>query len=122
MRKTSAILFLLFLSACSTRFTGSAKFPDGPMGCYRRCTATKAFEMDSYVYMGDYSTACVCRVKGNLGESRASVAALGVAAGVGQERSAGNPATYPAGYAPGVTKTPMRATPPSSPSPPSPVP
>lgn len=92
----------MLLSACSTHFHGNAKFPDGPVGCYRRCAATKAFEMDSFVYMGEYSTACVCRVKPDLGETRASVAAVGVVVGVTEEQAAEETATYPLGYAPNV--------------------
>jgi len=63
MRFASLRLVLLVLAAgCATSFQGSAKFPGGPRGCLARCR-TLNMEMSSYVYVGEYSTGCVCSLK-----------------------------------------------------------
>lgn len=54
----------LALPSCSppTAFEGSAQFPGGALGCFKQCQKV-GMEMASYVYVGEYSTACACRPK-----------------------------------------------------------
>ena len=53
------------LAACgsnATTFEGSAKFPDGTVGCRRACE-DDGLEMGGFVYSGQFSTSCVCMPK-----------------------------------------------------------
>lgn len=43
-----------------TSFEGEPQFPGGARGCWDRCHAD-GLEMASFVYVGEYSTACACR-------------------------------------------------------------
>ena len=58
MKTVIGLIGALLLSGCATSFTGSAHI--GPNECAERCREIGG-HMDSYVYMGQYSTACVCR-------------------------------------------------------------
>jgi hypothetical protein len=42
-----------------TNFEGEAKFPGGARGCYDKCREI-GMSMASYVFVGEYSTGCVC--------------------------------------------------------------
>jgi hypothetical protein len=75
------ILVAIMLSGCATAFVGDAKFPGGARGCYAKC-AQNDMAMESFVYMGEYSTACVCGLKQARGNGSASAGALGGAVGV----------------------------------------
>jgi hypothetical protein len=55
-------LSLFGLSGCATSFKGDAKFPGGPRGCYDRCEQA-GLMMTNYVFVGEYSTGCVCSLK-----------------------------------------------------------
>jgi len=74
-------LFLLVVSGCATTFTGSAEVEGGRPGCERKC-ASIGLEMQAFVFMGEYSTACVCEVPGSAAQARRSAAAAAVAVGV----------------------------------------
>jgi hypothetical protein len=52
----------LTLVGCATSFTGDAMFPGGERGCMDKCAAS-GMTMGAFVYMGDYSTGCVCQPK-----------------------------------------------------------
>ena len=54
----------LGLASCTppTAFEGSAQFPGGALGCFKQCQKV-GMEMASYVYVGEYSTACACKPK-----------------------------------------------------------
>src|SRR4051812_36281271 len=45
-----------------TSFEGESKFPGGAEGCYRRCSEQR-MEMASFVYVGEFATACACRLQ-----------------------------------------------------------
>ena len=69
-------------SGCATSFTGSAHVEEGRAGCERKC-AGQGLAMSGMVYMGEYSSACVCEVPGASGSSGSSAgAAAGGATGV----------------------------------------
>lgn len=53
----ASVATLSFLPACATQFHGSPNI--SPSECNRRCTDMRGV-MAAYVYMGNYSTACVC--------------------------------------------------------------
>ena len=73
---------LLGLTACATSFQGSAKTEDGKAGCEKKC-ASEGLELAGMVYMGEYSDACVCEVKGHGSASSRSELLVGSAGGVG---------------------------------------
>lgn len=82
MTKCLLMILCVLVAGCATTFQGEAHIPGGARGCYERCLADN-MEMDSYVYMGEYSTACVCRMKGVAsGASQSSAAHGGAAVGV----------------------------------------
>jgi len=83
---------LLGTSSCEppTSFKGEPKFPGGPTGCYERC---REYEMDmaTFVFVGDYSTACACKLKETKRSSGAQpvddqAATVAAAAGVELQR------------------------------------
>jgi hypothetical protein len=57
---------IVWTMGCATQFHGSPRFPGGPKGCYDKC-ATSGMQMTSFVYVGEYSTGCVCGMKGHAG-------------------------------------------------------
>jgi hypothetical protein len=87
-----ALLFMALSSllGCATSFVGEAQFPGGAPGCFKQCQAG-GMEMATFVYVGEYSSACACRPKASApGLSSSSnaddaAAAAVVAAGAGVE-------------------------------------
>jgi hypothetical protein len=73
-------LLLLLAGGCATSFTGSPQVEGGRPGCERKC-ASMGLEMQSFVFMGEYSTACVCDVPGRTARA-AAAASSGVVVGV----------------------------------------
>ena len=74
------------MSACATSFTGSPYIEGGRTECEAKC-AGQGLSMCGMVYMGEYSSACVCSVGGSGGEDavsldRTSAASAGAVAGV----------------------------------------
>jgi len=82
MKRLMMTLILTATTAgCATSFTGSAHVEEGRAGCERKC-AGQGLAMSGMVYMGEYSSACVCEVPGAAGGSGAAAAAGGAATGV----------------------------------------
>src|SRR5260221_9825332 len=56
------LLVALCFGGCQppTSFEGEAKFPGDVGGCRQRCLE-QHLEMASFVYVGEYSTACACK-------------------------------------------------------------
>jgi hypothetical protein len=50
----------ILVSGCATSFTGNAMYPGGVRGCWDQCRAN-GMEIATFVYIGEYSTACACR-------------------------------------------------------------
>jgi hypothetical protein len=50
------------LAGCAmpTSFEGEPKFPGGAAGCWKTCRGQN-LEMASFVYVGEFSTACACK-------------------------------------------------------------
>lgn len=73
--------FLLIAGGCATSFYGSAEIEGGRPGCEEKC-ASVGLEMQAFVFMGEYSTACVCDVPGratsSAGGSSPTAGAVGV--------------------------------------------
>lgn len=73
---------------CATSFVGDAQFPGGALGCFKQCQKI-GMEMASFVYVGEYSSACACRLKAtNAAQSSvkdADIEGAVVAAGAGVE-------------------------------------
>lgn len=72
-------------TGCATTFFGDPYF-GGPRKCYQKCRSQN-MNMAGYVYVGRYSSACVCEIKGGGTKRRAVInsasgAVGGAAAGV----------------------------------------
>jgi hypothetical protein len=50
------------LVGCATSFTGEAHVEGGPSGCEKKCESW-GMDFTAMVAMGEYSDACVCRVR-----------------------------------------------------------
>ncbi len=80
-------VFVLTAVGCATRFTGSAHIEGGRSGCEAKCRG-QAMQIAGMVYMGEYSSACVCEVPRATGAAAghellgAASGASGAAAGV----------------------------------------
>ena len=74
-------LCLLAGSGCATSFTGPAEIQGGRPGCEQKC-ASVGMEMQAFVFMGEYSTACVCDVPGRAQQARSSAATAAAAVSV----------------------------------------
>ena len=72
-------------SGCATSFTGSAHVEGGRAGCERKC-AGDGLTMQGLVYMGEYSSACVCAVPGSAATGAAASAGGGAVGVVMQMR------------------------------------
>jgi hypothetical protein len=83
IRTRAAILIAaaLSLAGCATSFTGDAHFPGGARGCYSKCQAD-GLQMASFVYMGEYSSGCVCSPPGQATAQPAAAATGAAAVGV----------------------------------------
>jgi outer membrane lipoprotein SlyB len=82
----------LSLAGCATSFTGSPHVENGRSGCESKCKG-QGMEVAGMVYMGEYSSACVCEVPGQHASQRrmlvgASGAVAGGVAGVEMQRQA----------------------------------
>ncbi|HKP58706.1 MAG TPA: hypothetical protein VJV78_18425 [Polyangiales bacterium] len=73
---------LLLASGCATSFTGSAEIEGGRPGCEAKCLAV-GLTMQAYVFMGEYSTACVCAPKDATSGSSSAPTAATAAVAVG---------------------------------------
>jgi hypothetical protein len=78
----------LTLMGCATSFTGSPHIENGRAGCEEKCKG-QGMQVAGMVYMGEYSSACVCEVpRGSASLSRRELlvssagGAGGAAAGV----------------------------------------
>ncbi|MET0341606.1 MAG: hypothetical protein ABW252_11445 [Polyangiales bacterium] len=61
MRILLSVALLATLSACPTSFTGASYVAGGRAGCEQKCKKAK-LRMSALVYLGEYSSACVCEV------------------------------------------------------------
>jgi hypothetical protein len=73
-------LLLWVVSGCATTFRGSAEVEGGRPGCERKCSAI-GMAMQEFVFMGEYSTACVCELPGRTAHAGRSAATAAVAVG-----------------------------------------
>lgn len=84
---TMVLLAAPVAMGCATSFTGSAHVEDGRAGCEAKCRG-QGMQVAGMVYMGEYSSACVCEVPGSAASGRrqqllaSSASAAGAAAGV----------------------------------------
>jgi hypothetical protein len=61
MTKMDGLLLALAFSSlgCGTMFNGDSQFPGGVPECRQKC-AGDGLKMAAYVYMGEYTSGCVC--------------------------------------------------------------
>ena len=88
--KVIATALLTVSTGCATSFTGSPHVENGRSGCESKCKG-QGMEVAGMVYMGEYSSACVCEVPGQHASQRrvlvgASGAVAGGVAGVEMQR------------------------------------
>jgi hypothetical protein len=70
----------LTLVGCATSFTGDAHVENGRAGCAEKCKG-QGMQMAGMVYMGEYSSACVCEVPRGSASSSGHDLLVGSAAG-----------------------------------------
>jgi hypothetical protein len=75
-------LTLLLLGGCAhvTSFEGKAQIEGGRATCQQKC-GLQGLQMSALVYMGEYSSACVCEIPGGNGASAARGAGAATTAG-----------------------------------------
>ena len=61
--KLLMIVATLALSSCATAFMGSPHVEGGRAGCVAKCSG-QGMGLAGMVYMGEYSSACVCQMPG----------------------------------------------------------
>lgn len=69
LTRCTILLTLVLPASCATSFTGSAHVANGRSGCEAKCSAD-GLEFAGMVYMGEYSSACVCAVPGESAAAR----------------------------------------------------
>ena len=80
-------VFLLLAGGCATSFTGSARLEGGRPGCEQKC-ASIGLQMQAFVFMGEYSTACVCDVPSRAAHAGSSASPAASVAVMTQMRDA----------------------------------
>jgi len=73
-KKLIAAMLFLALGGCQTSFTGSPHVENGRAGCEAKCRG-QGMDIAGLVFMGEYSSACVCSVPGHGAKSRAMMVA-----------------------------------------------
>ena len=77
------VLAMLLASACATSFQGDAHFQGGRTSCEQKCSL-QGLKMGALVYMGEYSSACICEaadsgsqaMNGSVGATTAAAAGV----------------------------------------------
>lgn len=82
MRRYVSMLALCLLSACATSFQGKPHFEGGRASCQQKCSL-QGLEMAGLVYMGEYSSACVCEMPGSHKHAARGATSATTAAAVG---------------------------------------
>ena len=90
IRHSVVVSLAILVTGCATSFTGSPHVENGRSGCESKCKG-QGMEVAGMVYMGEYSSACVCEVPGQHASRRrilvgASGAVAGGVAGVEMQR------------------------------------
>lgn len=77
------ISLVFFLAGCQTTFTGDPHIENGHAGCEEKCKG-QGMALAGMVFMGEYTSGCVCTVPGQSASTRDQVLAAaetGAAAG-----------------------------------------
>ena len=81
MRIARSVMVLgLALSGCATSFTGSAHVENDARGCEAKCKS-RGMDLAGMVFMGEYTSGCVCGVPGKSASSRTLLVASAEGAG-----------------------------------------
>ena len=88
--KVAGGFLALGIMGCATNFTGSPHVEGGRAGCEKKCSSN-GMEVSGMVYMGEYSSACVCAVPGQSAKGGevllgSTGAVSGAAAGVAMQQ------------------------------------
>jgi hypothetical protein len=83
MKRVTALVLVLATgsASCATNFTGSPHVENGRAGCEAKCRG-QGMELAGMVYLGEYSSGCVCEVpaRAGAGPRRVLLASAGGAA------------------------------------------
>ena len=79
MKSLLMVAGCLLMSGCATSFTGSAHIEGGRQTCEAKCKG-QGMELAGMVYMGEYSSGCVCSAPGQTAMTRQSLLASGASA------------------------------------------
>jgi hypothetical protein len=86
IRKLIAVVMVggcsIAIAGCATNFTGSPHIEDGRRGCEAKCKP-QGMEVAGMVYMGEYTSGCVCVVPGQSASRHSLMMAAGTGAGAG---------------------------------------
>jgi hypothetical protein len=81
VKLASLLVFVAVAStACVTSFQGSPHVEGGRAGCEAKCRG-QGMACSGMVYMGEYSSACVCQVPGAGGQANATGGAAAAGGG-----------------------------------------
>jgi hypothetical protein len=84
MTRISALFLLsLAVGGCATNFTGDPHIANGRAGCEEKCKG-EGMALAGMVFMGEYTSGCVCTVPGqaaSAGRQLMAAAEAGAAAG-----------------------------------------
>ncbi len=75
-------ILLVLLGGCATSFTGSPHIENGRKGCDAKCSS-QGMEVAGMVYMGEYTSGCVCSVPGQSASKKNLMMATAAGAGAG---------------------------------------
>lgn len=83
LSRITTSLVLVLLTGCQTTFTGDPHIENGHAGCEEKCKG-QGMALAGMVFMGEYTSGCVCTVPGQSASVRDQVLAAaesGAAAG-----------------------------------------
>jgi hypothetical protein len=82
MSKSIAGIMFFLIGGCATSFTGSPHVENGRQGCEAKCRS-QGMEVGGMVYMGEYTSGCVCVVPGQSASRKSTLMAASEGAGAG---------------------------------------
>lgn len=81
-RTMTSLTILVLVAGCATSFTGAPHIEDGRAGCEAKCRG-QGMALAGMVFMGEYTSGCVCAVPGQTASRQQLLAAAGAGAGAG---------------------------------------
>lgn len=82
VRILGCLLMATVATGCATSFTGSPHVAEGRAGCEAKCKE-QGMSLAGMVFMGDYTSGCVCTLPGQAAAARQQVVAAAEAGAAG---------------------------------------